>query len=102
MRHVDKQMPVRFTSTAMIDELRQDIRSSLRLLWRYRGVTAVALLSLALGIGANTLVFSFVNVLVFRTLPYPNPDRLVISDDGVTSDECSALQEHQNNVFEET
>src|SRR6185503_15147057 len=65
------------------------------------GVTALALLSLALGIGANTLAFSFVNVLFFRALPYPNPDRVVITKDNISPDECLALREQANDVFTE-
>src|SRR5690242_16923577 len=52
----------RFNGFGILDELGKDVRASLRTLRRYPGVTAVALLSLALGIGANTLAFSFVNV----------------------------------------
>jgi predicted permease len=90
-----------FNGFGILDELGMDLRASLRTLRRYPGVTAVALLSLALGIGANTLAFSFVNVLIFSTLPYPKSDQLVIHDDGVTADECRALRENATDAFEE-
>ena len=56
--------------------LTQDIRHSLRQLRRSPGLCAVAVLTLALGIGANTAIFSLANAAFFRTLPFPNADRL--------------------------
>ena len=63
-----------------IDALRQDVRNGLRILIKHRGVTATAVVSLALGIGANTAVFSLIDGILLKPLPYAEPRRLVMID----------------------
>ena len=61
-----------------MDMLRHDFRQAFRLLLRQPGLSATILLTLALGIGANTAVFSVVHAVLLRPLPYPESERLVM------------------------
>ena len=66
----------RMTRAQLVDAFVQDVRFAWRTLGRQKGWTAVAIVTLALGIGANTAVFSVVNALLLHPLPYPNADHI--------------------------
>jgi len=93
-----------------LEDLIQDLQLGLRLLRKNPGFTAIVVLTLAIGIGANAAIFSVVNAVLLKPLPYPNPDQLVIvlqarPQDGIPSAGWSYLNfqelREQNRSFSE-
>ena len=62
----------------LLEQLAQDLRYGLRAMFKNRMFTALAALSLALGIGANTAIYSFMDAILLRSLPVPDPASLVV------------------------
>jgi hypothetical protein len=60
------------------DEMFQDVRFGMRMLLKHKGFTFIAVLTLALGIGANTTIFSAMEALILHPFSFPNQDRLVM------------------------
>ena len=62
----------------MLEPIARDLRYAFRMLRKTPGFTLAAVVTLALGVGANAAVFSAVNALLFEPLPFPHPDRLAL------------------------
>ena len=93
---------------AMLESVAQDIRFAIRMLWRSPGFAFVSVLTLALGIGSTSAIFSFVDGVLLRPLPYDHPERIVTLDerepDGLRNGAISALNfvdwHERSTVFE--
>ena len=106
-----KQQSRDSSGTKFVEDLLQDLRYAMRSFAKTPGLTALIVLSLAIGIGANTAIFSVTSTLLLKPLPYPSPDRIAIlwlrsPGIGIPQDWPSPGQYHdivtQNHVFEDT
>jgi predicted permease len=97
--------------TKFVEDMLQDLRYAMRSFAKTPGLTALIVLSLSIGIGANTAIFSVTSTLLLKPLPYPAPDRIAIlwlrsPGIGIPQDWPSPGQYHdivtQNHVFEDT
>ena len=78
IEQIDDRVERRRRFSRLVGELVRDVTMGVRLLRRSPGFAAIAILTLALGIGANTAIYSVLDAVLLRPLPYPEPDRLVM------------------------
>jgi len=89
-----------FRMRSMFSSLFRDVRYSLRLLARTPGVTIVALVTLALGIGANTAIFSIINGVLLKPLPYPEAERLYLVQHGLLTNRTQLATTTPGNFYD--
>ena len=87
-------------SWTLVEHLRQDIRYGLRTMAANRTFSALAVLSLALGIGANTAIFSFMDAILLRSLPVAHPESLVTLSWRTNENESHGLNRHDDSFLE--
>ncbi|HLH55293.1 MAG TPA: permease prefix domain 1-containing protein [Verrucomicrobiae bacterium] len=80
----------------VLETLWRDVRYAARMLWKNPGFTAAAVITLALGLGANTAVFSLLNAAILRPLPFRAPERLVWISNPVAGDGLPGLTRRSN------
>src|SRR3954470_18650549 len=81
---IDQQEQRRRTMSDVLHTIIGDLRFGARQLGRNLPLTVAALLCFALGVGANTSIFSVVNAVLFRPLPFPDPNRIVMVSEGLS------------------
>ena len=100
-RHQDERKEAGMRWNLVVDELAQDLRHGLRQLARNRGFAAIVVVTLALGIGANTALFSIFNSLILRPLPVHDPASLALLSNGSWSYPIwSQISERQTELFD--
>ncbi|HTB98263.1 MAG TPA: ABC transporter permease [Terracidiphilus sp.] len=85
--------------TMWVESLAQDIRYGVRQLCKAPGFTSIAILSLTLGIGANTAIFTLLNAILLRPLPVENPKQLLLFGDGRAAGSTQAVPDESWRLF---
>jgi predicted permease len=98
-QHADDVALERRGRFSIVGALRQDVVYGLRMLRRSPAVTLMAALSLALGIGANTAIFSVMHALIYRPLPVPHAEQLVAISDPQSAGMLNGLENGERSIF---